>query len=509
MKIVELRVACVVASIAVVAIPTQAAARAPSVFLRCDGKPAHMSDGERAARVLAITAVIGLLIPGPEQENDTERLSGVAGAAACSTALSTEGDPIRRIELTLARAIHDIEANDSNNALADSQTALELSQSYSNDTYFARSLGLSVWEVRSAALLSAKRYSDAEAAAYKMADAAPWDVINQLNAWPLAGLTDNRNQQFEDFLRRLAKLWNGAEKYYAMRLEWNGKFREAAGSYAAIMDVTRGAGFVNPSTDPSAYWKAKEANAFMMAGDRARAEQRFREATALNETLASQHAMNAGQTIAMTDELLGFYKILSLTSDGKLAEARAAFLQRPRWNAASVASVSWATDRLRQGVPASELLGPLAKSGAQIRQAILDDDQLSERDGKKLGRRLFSHMRPLMRASEFGGSKALWRVDRSRYLVAKKGELADAPYEVINTFDIYGIPSSYAVLMHAALLAQSRGKQGFVVVGERKATDTIAVLFGNRGEPGTPDELLIDASSVIRDLQSDFPQPAP
>src|SRR4051812_14722144 len=99
MTLKGLRVACVIGAAGCALNSTPAAARQPSVFLQCDGKPAHMSDGERAARLIAITAVVGLLIPGPEQADSTARLSGGAGITACSSALAAEHEPVRRIEL--------------------------------------------------------------------------------------------------------------------------------------------------------------------------------------------------------------------------------------------------------------------------------------------------------------------------------------------------------------------------------------------------------------------------
>jgi hypothetical protein len=96
--------------------------KAGSLYLQCDGNPNNMSAGESIARLIALSAVIGLLAPPPETPDASKRKFGVAGVAACDGILSgekAEGNPVRRIPLTLARALHRIEANDYVGAIAD------------------------------------------------------------------------------------------------------------------------------------------------------------------------------------------------------------------------------------------------------------------------------------------------------------------------------------------------------------------------------------------------------
>jgi len=78
--------------------------KAGSLYLQCDGNPNNMSAGESIARLIALSAVIGLLAPPPEAPDPSKRKFGVAGVAACDGILSgekAEGNAVRRIPLTL------------------------------------------------------------------------------------------------------------------------------------------------------------------------------------------------------------------------------------------------------------------------------------------------------------------------------------------------------------------------------------------------------------------------
>src|SRR4051812_12784796 len=75
-----------------------------SVYVRCDGNPDNITAGETLARVVAITALVGLFMPQHEAPNLSRRLTGADGVAACSAALEKESNATRRVQLILARA---------------------------------------------------------------------------------------------------------------------------------------------------------------------------------------------------------------------------------------------------------------------------------------------------------------------------------------------------------------------------------------------------------------------
>jgi hypothetical protein len=98
--------------------------RPPSAHIRCDGNPDNITAGETAARLIAITALVGLLVPDRE-------------ASQCFAAAQRRGGHRRlhrgagrRIErratdrADLARAIHRIEAGAFEAAIVDAQLAL-------------------------------------------------------------------------------------------------------------------------------------------------------------------------------------------------------------------------------------------------------------------------------------------------------------------------------------------------------------------------------------------------
>src|SRR5689334_9567041 len=78
----------------------------PGVFLQCDGRTGHVSDGARLLRVLLVTATAGISEAGMAKDNVEKRAKGAAGVAACDQAMASEGDAYRRIQLALARSLH-------------------------------------------------------------------------------------------------------------------------------------------------------------------------------------------------------------------------------------------------------------------------------------------------------------------------------------------------------------------------------------------------------------------
>src|ERR1700761_4919567 len=90
----------------------------PSVYLQCDGNPPHRSVGEMLGRALLLTATLGVAGLG-ENQDPSKRAQSVEGVDACDAALLGESDPIRKVQLMLARSVHHIEAKDFAAALDD------------------------------------------------------------------------------------------------------------------------------------------------------------------------------------------------------------------------------------------------------------------------------------------------------------------------------------------------------------------------------------------------------
>ncbi|MFN4136320.1 MAG: hypothetical protein ACK4G2_11765 [Novosphingobium sp.] len=60
----------------------------PSAFVRCDGFPNKASTLGTVARLVAISAVVGLLLPSREAADPNKRANGADGVKACDEALS-------------------------------------------------------------------------------------------------------------------------------------------------------------------------------------------------------------------------------------------------------------------------------------------------------------------------------------------------------------------------------------------------------------------------------------
>jgi hypothetical protein len=104
-------------------------------------------------------------------------------------------------------------------------------------------------------------------------------------------------------------------------------------------------------------------------------------------------------------------------------------------------------------------------------------------------------------------SKTVWRTDKSKMILPKKAD-AKSRLEVMYLPMVDPVAALDAYVLHAALIARSRGQQGFVfmpVITGRLIAG--AFLSGNRGDKGLPPELFIDANDVIAKLSPLIPQP--
>src|SRR5688572_27712490 len=147
------------------------AQRTPSDHVRCDGRPDNVSAGETAARLLGAVTLLGIFAPPPEQPDDSQRLAGAEGVAICNAALDGESNEVRRAQLILATAIHQIEAGDYDAALAEALRVESDRPTLSGSPAFRHSLGLAAMEVQAMALLGAGRLEEARDKAFAMAAA--------------------------------------------------------------------------------------------------------------------------------------------------------------------------------------------------------------------------------------------------------------------------------------------------------------------------------------------------
>ena len=159
-------------------------------------------------------------------------------------------------------------------------------------------------------------------------------------------------------------------------------------------------------------------------------------------------------------------------------------------------------------VPQGERSGLLAKGEEGV--------WIDARDGrvKLLGgdsdARLWSASGLLQVAARYtGGASAVWTGRTAKPKMLDK-EKTDSRFSILSSSPrLYGIPGGEALMLHAALIAQTRGKQGFIVVPVRKSSEVMAVRFVDSAEVGLASALFVSAADVVTVLGGHFPLAAP
>lgn len=491
--------------------PALAAPRAGSVYVQCDGRPNNVTAGETAARLLALTFVVGLLAPQPEAADSSKRLKGEAGIKACTAALEGdgkekrgEGNEVRRAELALARAVHRIEAGQHDAAIAEARGLSAIAPMAAAETGFKKSLGLSAMEVEAAALVHMGKFAEAEAAALRMAAASPYDVANVSRAETYLKLTDTFGPDKQRYYENAVRLFPIMLTNRAVSRMWAGDFRAAADDYAKLNTLLN-------LDEPSAPLVAIEAAALMMAGDAAKAEERaavVRTRLAVMETASDADANR--NVLRDTRETMDFYDIARLAAAGRLDEARVRFSSRSSWSSPAMAMIAALTARLRTGATPAQLTGALAIDPAELKSKELATRLSALKDEKKQAARLYALRTYRKPGAGAAYGRKVWKVDKSKYLVAAKPKEGAKPpkFDFIMMNDIGGELGGEALLLHAALLAQKKGKSGFALYPIRLGINQAGVIFGNRNDPGVPADLHFDAAQVIAALSPELPKPA-
>jgi hypothetical protein len=487
----------------------------PSAYLRCDGNPAHRSVGEALGRVVLLTATLGLAGLG-EVQDVSKRAQGLDGIEACDTALLQESDPIRKVQLTLARSIHDIEANNFANALDDARKAPSLAGPTANDIGFRHSLLLSSQELQAAALIREGHAAEAEVDALQMADTSPYDVFAQVRALPYAQLTADLSSEKQAYLDRLVKIFPEALPFRAIAHQWAGKYLEAADDYASIIDLRAGFSPGN-AAPPSPDVLAMRSVMLALGGRDDEAAKTAAEASAMVQVLTESGKATLMQSaISIADEALDFRAIVAELKAGNASTARAKFVARSHWLVPATPAVADLAGRLRQGAPAAELTGSLATDPAVMRSGALAANATAITEANNAGAVLYSAIRPPINAGTYQSwDDDVWDTKSSAFQHQRTanenyiGELMIVPRTpgFFKAPHVITIAAGDALLMHSALMAQARGNKGFELFPGRKQLDAFLMRFGNAGDPGMPASATFDAATVIADLSTEFPEP--
>ncbi|MBS0409281.1 MAG: hypothetical protein JSR86_05155 [Proteobacteria bacterium] len=490
--------------------PAASSAHPGSNFVQCDGEPRQIKAAEAAADIALITGSLGLygLLKPIETGDKNKRLAGAEGVAACERALTEDTTNLRRAQVVLARAIHHIEAKQYDEAVADAHAAEGVAGETGKEPGYQASLGLTASEIEAMALLRKGDAAGAERAALAMALASPYDVNATIRANRYAQLTPVMTPEKRRYFEQAVRLQPGILLQRASARQWDGDFTGAAADMGTLFQayhVIRPEEHVlGPAT--------QQAVILALAGD-----------VKASDALAAQigpwldEDIKAGKVSATDaaplDELLEFRAIAVQLAEGKVHEARAAFAAHSRWLAAWPVEDAYLTERLRAAADPSELKGALARDPVEMRKADFAATAaaaVGQPDAQD--KLLYGSIRPYIGTGDYRAlSGGVWKTDKSRYLWKRTGK---ETYQG-EAISFIGVPTSSlvvvseAALMHAALIAQSRGKAAFVLAPARTRLDFILVIFGDPGDAGFPAAAAFDAKTVIADLSPIMPKPNP
>lgn len=498
-----MRIAFPAAAACALALGTLAAspASAASDYLRCDGQTKGMGIAEGLARLTLVIGTMGLL-GAPESDNVAERRFGKEGVEACTQALADgkgKNDPRRRARLVLARAIHHVEAKDLEAALKDVRSFPAIGGEKADDPGFLRSLALSALDIEAAILVRMGKPAEAEAVALRMAAQSPYDLQNLIRAnryiTPQTGMTEAKR----DFYRNFIRLSPEARLEQVEALEWAGDFAGAADASEGLIALIQGVG-------PVPLLNARAAVQNILAGRVDRAEPFIAAARRQNDEAAARVAgssLGSQESVSRTDELLDFARIVRLAAEGRIAEARTQFGARSRWLAPSVPAVAHLTAKLRAGADPASLAGALQRDPETLKADAIAAQEKALTDDKAT-KALYGAIRPFLDDGDYSGLAKNMRVlDKSKFLQKKSD---DRPGETLTMVGGNGVPAGEGFLLHAALLAKSRGKSGFAILPVRFSTMTGRVLI-QEPDGKLPADAFIKADEVIQALGPRFPKP--
>jgi hypothetical protein len=486
--------------------PAAEAAKQGSLYVQCDGNPNNMSAGESIARLIALSAVIGLLAPPPEQPDASKRKFGEAGVAACTGILEgdkAEGNAVRRVPLILARALHRIEAKDYAGAVRDVEIARAEAKAggLAGDPYFERSTGLSFNRIEGEA-----RIRMGDVAGARSVSMAEIDQF-RFNYYPLqAALAySDFGPPFDE---RALRLYSYAGKFEPALLLHKADLLDIQGNFAESFIIVEGllteqrAMRLNES--PRAGFFAGAAVAAALA-DRWEQAQSF--ATEGRQKLRAAAAEGKpDDNAANVIELLDFYDILKLARDGDLKSARRNFAARSEWLAPRFGQLLEVHRRLTAGATAVERIGLLARTADELRKERRNDAMAMLLDRDKNNRTLFANILPYANAASFERlSKRVWSPKTSKIIGKEKVKDTDSYFAFL--YDADFMTQFDAMLLHGALQAKARGKQGFTFLVNRKEPKIGFLRFVNPDEPGVFSQRYFDSDAVIADLRKIIPSP--
>ena len=477
----------------------------PSAFVRCDGSPNKASSLATTARLLAITAVVGLLIPAREAADPKKRQSGTDGIKACDDALNGK-DPAkdggRRIELIFGRAIHRMEAKDWAGAIADIHAVSTDQPELTKTTAYTQSLGITALHLEAIALVGKGDYPAANSVALKMAEQAPYDLVNMLAVTQFSGLSDGYDAQAERFYDQLVRIYPTSLLGRAQRLALVRRFAEAAQDQLTVSklldSIPKIAGY---ST------QARAAIGLRLAGNPAEADRVLASAQerADKDLAAGKSDTNAAQASEAAD----FYAIVVALDAGQALRARTLFSAHTHWATVPAGYAMEISRRLAKvGTPAEQQLTPIQSPveifAAEQKRAAGVITYAGEDNERR-----FAAYRLAFSPTEFNRFAGdVWRIEKSRFIAEKPNDTFKATLVDVSR-DGGGFASGYAMLLHLALAAKARGADGFMMLPGQQRVYSCYVRIGKASDPDMFAPIMFNPDKVIADLSPLIPKPEP
>jgi tetratricopeptide (TPR) repeat protein len=479
--------------------PAPNSASGASNYLRCDGRPNNVTTGETVARLIGAVTLLGLFAPAHEAADASKRLFGAEGVAACDSLLAAggEGNPERRAQLQLARALHRIEMKDYDAAIADAKALEAERQAVAATPEYRLGLGLDVRQVQALALAGMGKREAAADMALDIAEAAPYDMLTAARVEDLVALGGRYGEREKAYYDRAVKLIPALLISRAEARQNARDYRGAAQDYELLGTLV---GSYMTSGELSTSLSAHSALMYYLAGDGEAGARKEAEARAYVDKQTA-----AGKTPAKQIELLDFVNIVKLADRGDLRQARLLFAGRTRWTAPTPSVLADMAARLRKGASAEEMIGLLAKNPSDfIEESRGTALGLINAAGEK-GEKRFTYLPPFVSRAGFDRFSAnLWRDGQSRYF-GKKADSKTNAWMVSTMRDGGGIESSYALLLASALEAKRQGHSRFAFFPLRTSLATSLVRLGDSAGPLVPEEVSFDSDRVIADLRPLFP----
>lgn len=475
----------------------------PSAFVRCDGFPNKASTLGTVARLVAITAVIGLLLPEREGYDPKKRESGASGIKACDEALSgpePAKDGGRRIELIFGRAIHRMEMQDWDGAIADIRSASADQPELTATLAYKQSLGLTAIELQAMALTGKSEYAGAHALGLELANQAPFDIKAQLSALQYVALSRSFGPAEAAFYDQATRAFPLAVLERAAARAIDGRFLEAAADYKAFADVL---GTIPKIRGYSSL--ARAAVAYRLGGNAAEGDRLMKLALEAAEADTAQGKTDS--PVTATNEANDLYAIVVALDSGQGMRARTLFSARSRWPTLSAGLVAGVARKLETvGTPAERANTPIPTA----KEVLAADEtriaaQINNTGDDNSDR--FDTYRWAFAQTDFNKFAAnVWKTDKSKYVTTPKKDLEYGEF-VDTSRNGTGTPGTYAMLLHLALLTKARGHSHFMLMPGQTSVYRARFRTGTAGDGKIFAEMAYEPDAVIAALAPLIPQP--